>query len=239
LTSAVGSAYGCSIADEIRLDAERADLQEHRHPHEFVRARTETRYAEVRAMLGVVPEVARLRDSTQVREFIDEQRKVEAETTAHALKEHRVSADLLGRRAATGERARGGMDAKILANATGFRSDEALVAAAAVAWDHSATVWQRGEAERRYNTARDVGASRAKLEQIADEFYLTHWGRAERALGPDWQQHVEGYSGRSGSLVATEFGPDPEIKTCWKMNAKGIWYLDSCFPIRDKTDHAD
>lgn len=182
-------------------------------------------------MLGRDPNPERLHGSKQVDDWTAELRSTEAETSAHARKEHLAPETLMRQRAATGERARGGLDDRPVRNATGFNSDEAMLATVAVAWDHPESVWQRAEFERRYRSARAGGAPRATLEGVAARAYITHIGPVEKALGSNWRQHVRGYTRVPGGTEPTQFGPETVVKTTWKMNPKGQWRLDSCFPI--------
>jgi hypothetical protein len=198
--------------------------------HEFVRTENESRYNEIRHILGRPPDLARLRGSETVKDQIAEQKALESAGHGHVFSEHRVDTDKLRQRATDGKCARDGELRYIPRDSTGFRSDEAPIAAIAVAWSHPETIRQRTDAERRYNTARAGGAPQHELEKIAERTSITHFGPIERALGPDWRTQVEGYTKASAGQEDSYFGKNAEIKTIWRMTPEGNWYVETCYP---------
>lgn len=189
-----------------------------------------SRYREIGFRFGREPDVARLQESEAFREQIAEQKSFESAGNGHVFKEHRATTEELRQRAADGACARDGVQRHIPVSATGFRSDEAAIAAIAAAWNDNDSRNERIDLERQYRTARARGASPQELMDIADDAYVSHSGTAEDALGPDWRMHVEGYTRASAGRQASNFGDDTRIVTVFSMAEDGRWYAVTCFP---------
>lgn len=78
-------------------------------------------------------------------------------------------------------------------NATGFRFDEALVAAMVLGWEDPAAKRKRAAVEAEYLAALTAGASEGELQRIAKFAKVVGRVPAEQALGPAWRRHVQGY----------------------------------------------
>jgi hypothetical protein len=203
--------------------------------HEFIRSDQEGHYAAIREQLGRPPDLERLRrgDAATQRE-IAEQKANEQAGLGHAFAEHRVEKEQLQRRALDGTKARcpeaGPNPDQVPEHATGFKCDEAIVAAAAVGWASPETTRQRLLAERRLNRRRAAGMSDQELARLTSKTAIVHFGPAERALGSNWRSYVEGYSRQSGGRDESYFGPDTRVQTVWRMSPEGKWYVETCFP---------
>ena len=199
--------------------------------HEFVRPNNESRYNEILHILGHPPDLARLSRSETVQEQIAEQKALEDSGYGHVFKEHRVDTTELRKRAADGTCARDGERRYIPEDATGFRSDEAAIAAIAVGWSQRETIRRRMEAERRYNAARAGGVPQEKLTTMLDqEMAIRSFYPIERALGADWRTQVEGYTKASAGQHDSSFSESTRIKIVWKMTLEGKWYVETCYP---------
>jgi hypothetical protein len=199
--------------------------------HESVRPDNESRYNEIRHILGRPPDLARLSRSETVQEQIAAQKVLEDSGYGHVFKEHRVTTDELRQRAADGTCARDNEKRYRPKDATGFRSDEAAVAAVAVGWSQPETIRQRTEAERQYNAARARGVPQHKLMTMLDQdMAIRHSFPIERALGTDWRTQVEGYTKASEGQQDSDFGDGTKIKIVWKMSPEGNWYVETCYP---------
>jgi hypothetical protein len=202
--------------------------------HEFIHPATEQRYNEIWQIMRYKPNIEKLRTNESVRQQIEEQRALENAVPAygHVFKEHRVDERKLRARAFDGTRARDGAKRYRPAHATGFLADEASISAISVGWADKDTIKQRMRLERAYADTSRHGASPGEMEALAlaDTTAIIHVGPIERALGPDWRAYVEGYTGASRGRDATEFPPDTEVRTIWKMTKDGIWYAETCYP---------
>ena len=226
----VACSYPVQINDVPGTSSERTAVNEIPEPREFVRPHTEQRYAEIRQLIGHPPDVARLEGSKTVHDQIAEQKALETRGLGHPLAEHRATTEQLRQRAADGTCARDGMKRSEPINATGFRSDEAVIAALTASWNDRDTVVKRINFERQYRDACARGESEYELGAIAKAAKISSSVRTERALGSEWRTHVEGYTHASGGKEACVFSSNSEIKTIWRMTPDGRWYVITCYP---------